>query len=46
MFGGPTTKTVYKFAKKYNPKVKKIFNEKKFIKGFSIKTFYEFVKIK
>jgi len=43
--GGPT-KTVYDFAKKYNPKVKKIFVKKKFFIQFSIKSVYELVKTK
>ncbi len=41
--GGPT-KTVYNFAKKYNPKVKKIFVKKNSLNKFPTKPIYEFIK--
>tara|TARA_B100000408_G_C10235835_1_gene197225 strand:+ start:19 stop:735 length:717 start_codon:yes stop_codon:yes gene_type:complete len=42
---GGTTKTVYEFAKKYNPKVKKIFNKKNSLKGFPSKPFMNLSKL-
>jgi len=43
--GGPT-KTVYNFAKKYNPKVKKIFNNKNSLNNFPMKPFMNLSKLK
>ena len=43
--GGPT-KTVYNFAKKYNPKVKKIFNKKNSLNYFPSKPFMNLSKLK
>jgi len=43
--GGPT-KTVYNFAKKYNPNVKKIFNNKNLLHGFPAKPFMNLSKLK
>ena len=43
--GGPT-KTVYNFAKKYNPKVKKIFNKKNSLNYFPTKPFMNLSKLK
>ena len=43
--GGPT-KTVYNFAKKYNPKVKKIYIKKKGTKEFPLKPFMNLSKLK
>ena len=43
--GGPT-KTVYNFAKKYNPKVKKLFNKKNSLNNFPLKPFMNLTKLK
>ena len=43
--GGPT-KTVYNFAKKYNPKVKKIFSKKNSPNNFPLKPFMNLTKLK
>ena len=43
--GGPT-KTIYNFAKKYNPKVKKIFNKKNSLNYFPSKPFMNLSKLK
>ena len=43
--GGPT-KTVYKFAKKYNPKVKKIFIKKNSLYNFPLNPFMNLSKLK
>jgi len=43
--GGPT-KTVYNFAKKYNPKVKKIFIRKKSLYNFPLNPFMNLSKLK
>jgi len=43
--GGPT-KTIYNFAKKYNPKVKKIFNKKNSLNYFPPKPFMNLSKLK
>ena len=43
--GGPS-KTVYDFAKKYNPKIKKIFNKKNSLKDFPSKPFMNLSKLK
>jgi len=43
--GGPT-KTVYNFAKKYNPKVKKIFSKKNSLNYFPSKPFMNLSKLK
>ena len=43
--GGPT-RTVYNFAKKYNPKVKKMFNKKNSPNTFPLKPFMNLSKLK
>ena len=43
--GGPT-KTVYDFAKKYNPKIKKVFNNKNSLNNFPMKPFMNLSKLK
>ena len=43
--GGPT-RTVYDFAKKYNPKIKKIFNKKNSSNNFPMKPFMNLSKLK
>ena len=43
--GGPT-KTIYNFAKKYNPKVKKIFNKRNSLNYFPPKPFMNLSKLK
>ena len=43
--GGPT-KTIYNFAKKYNPKVKKIFNKKNSLNYFPPRPFMNLSKLK
>ena len=43
--GGPT-KTIYNFAKKYNPKVKKIFSKKNSLNYFPSKPFMNLSKLK
>ena len=43
--GGPT-KTVYNFAKKYNPQVKKIYIKKDISKNFPLKPFMNLSKLK
>ena len=42
--GGPT-KTVYDFAKKFNPNIKKIYINKNFSKGFPLKPFMNLSKL-
>ena len=42
--GGPT-KTVYEFAKKFNPRVKKIFNKKNSSNSFPSKPFMNLSKL-
>ena len=43
--GGPT-KTVYNFAKKYNPNVKKIYNNKNSLNNFPLNPFMNLAKLK
>ena len=43
--GGPT-KTIYNFAKKYNPKVKKIFIKKNSLYNFPLNPFMNLSKLK
>ena len=43
---GGSTKTIYNFAKKYNPKVKKIFNSRKSLIKFPTKPFMNLSKLK
>ena len=43
--GGPT-KTIYNFAKKYNPKVKKIFIKKNSLYNFPLNPFMNLSRLK